>query len=87
MTSNAFLQLVVYFAVLIGLAIPLGSYMARVYEGEKVALERVLGPVERLIYRLAGTSREQEMGWKAYAVAMMVFNLAGLLVVYALQRL
>jgi K+-transporting ATPase ATPase A chain len=87
MTSNAVLQLLLYFVVLIGLAKPLGSYMARVYEGEKVALERVLGPIERLIYRLAGTSRDEEMGWKRYAVAMLVFNMAGLFAVYALQRL
>ncbi|HWP04761.1 MAG TPA: potassium-transporting ATPase subunit KdpA [Polyangiaceae bacterium] len=87
MTSNAILQLLLYFVVLVGLAKPLGSYMARVYEGEKVALERVLGPVERLIYRLAGTSRDAEMGWKTYAIAMLVFNMAGFFVVYALQRL
>lgn len=74
MTSNAMLQLLLYFVVLIGLAKPLGSYMARVYEGEKVALERVLGPVERLIYRLAGTSRDEEMGWKTYAIAMLLFK-------------
>jgi K+-transporting ATPase ATPase A chain len=87
MTPNAVIQLLLYFAVLLALVKPLGSYMARVYEGEKVALERVLGPIERLIYRLAGTSREQEMGWKTYAVAMLVFNMAGLFAVYALQRL
>jgi K+-transporting ATPase ATPase A chain len=73
--------------VLIGLAKPLGSYMARVYEGEKHPLERVLGPVERLIYRLAGTNRDEEMSWKAYALAMLAFNMVGLFAVYALQRL
>jgi K+-transporting ATPase ATPase A chain len=87
MTSNTILQLLVYFVVLIALAKPLGSYMARVYGGDKVALERALGPVERLIYRLAGTSRDVEMGWKTYAMSMLVFSVAGLLVVYALQRL
>jgi K+-transporting ATPase ATPase A chain len=86
-TANAMLQLALYFAVLIGLAWPLGSYMARVYEGERVWLSRVLGPVERLIYRLAGTSEADEQSWQTYAVGMLAFNLAGLLVVYALQRL
>jgi len=53
----------------------------------KVGLNRVLGPIERLIYRLCGTREDHEMNWKTYAVAMLLFNLLGLLVVYALQRL
>jgi potassium-transporting ATPase potassium-binding subunit len=86
MTSNAYLQLALYLAVLVALVKPLGAYMARVYEG-KVALERVLGPVERLVYRACGTAREAEMNWKAYALSMILFNLTGLLFVYALERL
>jgi K+-transporting ATPase ATPase A chain len=61
--------------------------MARVYEGQSVGLNRVLGPVERLLYRLFGTREDQEMNWKTYAIAMLLFNLLGFLVVYALQRL
>jgi potassium-transporting ATPase potassium-binding subunit len=85
-TANAVFQLVLYLAVLIALARPLGSYMARVYEGEPILLRRVFGPVERLAYRLAGVREDGEMSWKQYAVAMLAFSLAGLLVVYALQR-
>jgi K+-transporting ATPase ATPase A chain len=87
MTLNGFLQIAFYLVILILLAIPLGSYMARVYQGERTFLDGVLGPIERLVYRLAGVKPDQEMNWKTYAVAMLLFNLLGLAVVYALQRL
>jgi len=87
MTGNAILQLVFYIVVLLALAKPLGAYMARVYEGRRVALDRVLGWLERLIYRLAGVRADEEMTWKTYAATMLLFNLLGLLAVYALQRL
>jgi K+-transporting ATPase ATPase A chain len=87
MTANGVLQLVVYIVVLLALAKPLGAYMARVYEGRRIALDRVLGWLERLIYRLAGVRADEEMTWKTYAVTMLLFNLAGVLAVYALQRL
>ena len=81
------LQLGLYLLVLLVLVKPLGGYMARVYQGERTVLDRSLRPVERLIYRAAGVQPEQEMNWRSYAVAMLVFNGLGLLVVYALQRL
>ena len=87
MTGNGVLQLVVYVVVLLALAKPLGAYMARVYEGRPLALDRLLGWLERLIYKLSGVRPGNEMGWKTYAVTMLLFNLAGVLVVYALQRL
>ena len=83
MTASGLLQLIFYLVVLIALAMPLGAYMARVYEG----VTSWLGPLERLIYRLAGVRATEEMGWKPYALAMLALNLLGLLVVYALQRL
>src|SRR6266852_7704483 len=86
MTANGTNQLLFYLVVLLALAKPLGDYMARVYEGRPFGLDRVLGWLERLIYRLAGVRPGEEMGWKAYAIAMLVFNAAGLLVVYGLQR-
>jgi K+-transporting ATPase ATPase A chain len=87
MTLNGLLQLGFYLVVLVALTKPLGLYMARVYENKPIVLDRVLGPVERLIYRLCGVGIGDEMNWKTYAVAMLVFNLAGFLAVYALQRL
>ncbi len=85
MTANALLQLAFYVVVLIALAKPLGTYMANVYEGRSTA-NRIGGPVENLIYRLCGVDPAREMRWVQYAVAMLAFNLLGLLAVYALQR-
>jgi potassium-transporting ATPase potassium-binding subunit len=87
MTLNGYIQLGLYLVVLLALAKPLGGFMARVYMGQSSGLDRVLGPMERLIYRLCGVRAEEEMGWKTYAIAMLLFNLLGFLAVYALQRL
>jgi potassium-transporting ATPase potassium-binding subunit len=87
MTLNGLLQIALYFVVLIVLAKPLGAYMARVYEGKAVLLQHVLGPLERLIYRVAGVTAEDEMGWRTYAIAVLVFSAVGLVLLYALQRL
>ena len=86
MTANGLLQLVFYVVVLLLLAKPLGAYMARVYEGRPTWLDRPLGWLERLVYRLSGIRPDQEMGWKVYALTMLLFNVAGLLLVYLLQR-
>ena len=87
MTLNGYLQLALYFVVLLALAKPLGWYMARVYEGQSVGLNRVLEGAEHALYQLFGTREDQQMSWKTYAFAMLLFNLLGFLVVYALQRL
>jgi len=86
-TANGYLQLGLYLAVLLALAKPLGVYMARVYEGRPLGLDRFLGPLERSIYRLSGVRPDDEMRWQRYAWAMMLFNLVGLVAVYILQRL
>ena len=87
MSGNEFFQIALYLGVLLLVVKPLGAYMARVYEGQNVGLDRVLGPIERLLYRLCGVDPSREMGWQRYAAALLVFNLAGLLAVYGLQRL
>jgi K+-transporting ATPase ATPase A chain len=87
MTGQGLLQLVVYMVVLLALAWPLGVYMARVFDGPEPWLVRVLGPVERAIYRISGVKPHEQMGWKRYAVAMLAFQVFGFLAVYALQRL
>ena len=86
MTANSALQLGLYLVVLLVLAKPLGAYMARVYEGRPIGLDRVLGWLERLIYRFVGVRPDTEMGWKTYAAAMLTFNFVGILAVYLLQR-
>src|SRR5262249_24356896 len=63
------------------------AYMARVFDGPPTWLERVLGPIERALYRVAGVDPRQGMSWRTYALAMLLFNLVGLLTVYAVQRL
>ena len=85
MTSNSYFQIIVYVATLLLLAKPLGWYMARVYEDESVGLNRLLAPLETLIYRLSGVNPKQEMRWTDYAIAMLVFNLLGAFAVFALQ--
>ena len=79
-------QVLFYLAVLLALVKPLGSYMARVYQGDRTFLHPLLNPVERLIYRLGGVTPDSEMNWKQYAWALLLFNLLGFLAVYALQR-
>jgi len=86
MTANGYLQIAIYLAVLIALARPLGAYMARIYQGEPAVLNRIGAPFENLLYRLCGIDPNAEMRWTQYALAMLWFNLLGLLAVYALQR-
>src|SRR5499427_7166667 len=81
MTGNGALQITVYVLVK-----PLGGYMARVYEGQPILLGRALGWLEQLIYRLGGVQLHEEMGWKAYAVGLLLFNCLGMLALYTLQR-
>jgi potassium-transporting ATPase potassium-binding subunit len=87
MTTNGLLQILLFIVILVALAKPLGSYMARVYEGRSLwGLDRVLGPVERLIYRVCGVRPEEEMDWKVYTLAVLLFSAAGMLVLYLQQR-
>ena len=86
MTFNGIIQIAVYLVVLVLLAKPLGSFMARVFQREPTFLDPLLGPVERLIYRLAKINPDEEMDWKANAIAMLLFNFVGFLLVYLLQR-
>ena len=76
MTMNGIAQIVFYFVVLLGLAKPLGWYMARVYEGRPCGVDKIFSPVERLIYRLCAVRPSDEMDWKTYGIAMLLFNAA-----------
>jgi K+-transporting ATPase ATPase A chain len=87
MNIYGWLQIILFLGIILALAKPLGSYMARALGGEKTFLHPVFGPVERFIYRLAGVKSDSEMNWKEYALALLFFNVLGILVVYALQRL
>ncbi|MCZ2341299.1 MAG: potassium-transporting ATPase subunit KdpA [Bacteroidales bacterium] len=87
MTANAWIQLGLFLAVLLAAVKPLGWYMARVYRRQPCGLDRVLGWLERGIYRLGGFDPQREMTWKVYAIAVLLFNGIGLLALYALLRL
>jgi K+-transporting ATPase ATPase A chain len=87
MTASGIDQIVICLALLLCLAWPLGAYMARVYEGKPFALERLLRPLEKAVYRLGGIRPEAEMSWRSYAGSVLLFSAAGLVGLYLLQRL
>ena len=87
MNAIGLLQIALYLAALVLLARPLGEFMARVYQAKRLpVLDQILGPIERAIYRLAGVARSDEMNWKQYAAAVLMFSLLGTVAVYSLQR-
>jgi K+-transporting ATPase ATPase A chain len=85
-TVNGWLQILVFCAVLIAIAPLLGGYMAKVYTGKRVFLSPVLGLPERLIYRLMGIDQSREQNWKSYAKSLIIFSLAGWLILYLVLR-
>jgi K+-transporting ATPase ATPase A chain len=87
MTFNGWLQILIYFLVILAVTKPLGLFMTHVYTGERTFLHPVLRPIERVIYRLTRVDEQREMRWTEYAVAMLLFSVVSLLVLYALQRL
>jgi len=87
MTLNGWLQIALFIAAVLLLAKPMGTYMTAVFERHKTFLDPVLGPCERLLYRITGVTADQEMRWTQYAVAMLTFSAATLLLTYVVQRL
>jgi K+-transporting ATPase ATPase A chain len=86
MSANAYLQAVLFLGVLLALVKPLGAYMALVFSDTPNPVTRFGAGVENLLYRLCGIRRDQDMTWQRYALAMLVFNVLGLLFVYLIQR-
>ena len=87
MTLNGWIQILVYCGIVVLLVKPLGGYMYRVFKSERTFLSPVFGPIERRLYRIAGTSEREEQHWTTYAAGIMFFSLASFLLLYALQRL
>ena len=83
-TANGLFQILLYFAALLLLVKPIGGYMAKVYMGSRTWLSPVLGPVERLFYKLSGVDPAREMGWKEYTVAVLLFSVGGFLLLYTI---
>ncbi len=87
MLANAIIQIGLFTLLVTAISVPLGHYMARVFANEKTFLDPLLKPVERLIYRLGGVHPENEQTWVEYAVSMLLFSAAGMLLLYGLERL
>jgi K+-transporting ATPase ATPase A chain len=86
MTTNGWLQILVFLLIVLALTKPLGIFMARVFNREKTFLDPVLRPIERLIYALTGVDENAEMKWTEYAVAMLLFSLVSMMLLYLIQR-
>jgi K+-transporting ATPase ATPase A chain len=87
MTSAGWIQIAVFFAVILLLTRPFGRYMYRVFEGHAQPFPRVFGPIERLLHRLSGVDPGREQTWQQYAASLLVFSALGVFVTYAIQRL
>ena len=86
MTINGLLQFFLFILAVLAVTRPLGVFMAKLFSGERTFLTPVLGPVERLVYRLCRVDEKSEQRWTTYTAAMLLFSLAGLLLTYLLQR-
>ncbi|HEX6650866.1 MAG TPA: potassium-transporting ATPase subunit KdpA [Pyrinomonadaceae bacterium] len=86
MTLNGWLQIIFFLALILAVTKPLGVFMTHVFNRERTFLDPVLGPIERLIYRLTRVDAEHEMHWTEYAIAMLLFSVVSMLVLYLLQR-
>ena len=86
MTFNGWLQIALFCVVIVLLVKPFGGYMTRVFTGERTFLSPVLGPLERLFYRLSGVDERSDQNWLTYAVSMLLFSVVGFASLYALMR-
>ncbi len=87
MSTTGVLQIVLYLAVLLAMAEPLGAYMAAIYQGRTPGAARLLRPIEAAVYRTCRVAPEEEMTWQRYAVSLLAFSLVGFVVLYLIQRL
>jgi len=86
MTTNGWIQIFVFLAVILAITKPLGVFMARVFSRERTFLDPVVRPIERLLYRLTGVDEAHEMRWTEYAFTMLLFSGASMLLLYLMER-
>src|ERR1017187_2210967 len=86
MTTNGWIQIVVFLAVLLAITKPLGVFMAKVFSREHTFLDPVARPIERLLYRVTGVDEKHEMRWTEYAFSMLLFSSATMLLLYLIER-
>ena len=87
MTANGWIQILLFAAIIFAIAKPLGSYMFRVFEGDRQPLPKFFGPIERFLYRLCGVEPSEQQTWKEYTVGMLIFSGITLVVTYGIERL
>src|SRR5689334_19489148 len=87
MTINGWLQIGFFLLLVFLVTKPMGVFMARVFNREKTFLDPVLRPLERLLYRVTGVDENHEMPWTEYAIAMLLFSLVSMIVLYLMERL
>ena len=87
MSWQGYAQIVLFMVAVLLTAKPLGVWMAKIFSGETTLVARVLGPLERLLYRVLRIDPAAEMSWKTYATAVVLFNIVGVFAVYAMQRM
>ena len=87
MTINGWLQILVFLLLVFLVTKPMGVFMARVFNREKTFMDPVLRPIERLLYRVTGVDEDHEMRWTEYAIAMLLFSVVSMIVLYAMERL
>ncbi|HYW70841.1 MAG TPA: potassium-transporting ATPase subunit KdpA [Pyrinomonadaceae bacterium] len=87
MTLNGWLQILVFIAIIIAIAKPIGIFMTHIFNGERTFLHPLLRPLERIIYRLTGVDEKREMHWTEYAGAMLLYSMVSMLLLFIIQRL
>src|SRR5947209_20567140 len=87
MSVNGWVQILIFFLVILAVTKPLGIYMFRVFAGDRQPLPRFFGPIERGLYRLCGVDPREQQTWTQYTLALLLFSAITLLVTYALKRL
>ncbi len=87
MTLQGWLQILLYSGVILALTKPVGVFLHRVFETNTPPMGRLLGPFERVIYRLGGVNETREQKWHEYTISLLLFSLFGVLVTYGIQRL
>jgi len=85
-TFNSVVQVLIFLALVLLITKPMGLYLTAVFSGRRTWLSPVLVPVERVIYRLCGVNPEEEQKWTGYVIAMLLFSVAGMLLLYLLER-
>ena len=86
MTGNGWMQIIAFLVLILAITKPLGVFMAKVFSGERTFLDPLLRPIERSLYRITGVDETHEMSWREYAVTMLLFSGASMLLLYLIER-